>query len=56
MTDILYISNGFMIKDINGFKYRVTNIDSNFIILNDYLALTYEEFKKRFDIIKIVIY
>ena len=56
MTDILYISNGFMIKSVNGETYKITNIDSNFIVLNDYLILTYEEFKKYFNIKKVVVY
>jgi hypothetical protein len=56
MDSILYISNNFTIKGGNGKTYKITNIDSNFIVLNDYLILTYEEFKKAFDIKKVVVY
>jgi hypothetical protein len=56
MDSILYISKGFIVKSVNGKTYKITNIDSNFIILNDYLILTYEEFKKSFNIKKVVVY
>jgi len=56
MTDILYISKNFIVKSVNDEEYKITNIDSNFIVLDDYLILTYEQFKKAFDIKKVVVY
>jgi hypothetical protein len=56
MDSILYISKGFIIKSVNNEKYKITNIDNNFIILDDYLILTFEEFKKTFNIKKVVVY
>lgn len=56
MDSILYISKNFTIKGGDGKTYKITNIDSNFIVLDDYLILTYEQFKKAFDIKKVVVY
>jgi len=56
MTDILYISKNFTIKGGDDETYKITNIDSNFIVLDDYLILTHEEFKKAFDIKKVIVY
>ena len=56
MDSILYISKNFTIKGGDGEKYKITNIDSTFIILDDYLILTYEQFKKCFNIKKVVVY
>lgn len=54
--NILYIGKNFIVKSPRGNKYRVTNITSTHIVLNDYLLLTYKEFEECFKIDKVVIY
>jgi len=54
--NVLYISKHFIITDHTGKKFKITNITNDKIILNDKLIYTYNNFKKYFNIEKIVIY
>lgn len=56
MKNILYLSKNFKIKDADGIFYNVTNITSSFIVLDDRIALTYQQFKKYFKVDKVVVY
>jgi len=54
--NVLYIGKHFKITDHNGKVYKITNITSQTITINDYFVLTYEQFKKEFNVEKIVVY
>jgi hypothetical protein len=54
--NVLYIGKHFKITDHNGIVYRITNITSTSITIDDCLVLTYEQFKKEFNVEKIVVY
>ena len=54
--NVLYIGKHFKITDHNGIVYKITNITSKTITINDYIVLTYEQFKREFNVEKIVVY
>jgi len=56
LMDILYIGKNFIVESPAGKKYRITNITSTHIFLNDSLALTYKEFQECFKVEKVVVY
>ena len=55
-SNILYIGKHFKITDHNGNIFKITNITATTITINDYFVLTYEEFKRRFNVENIVVY
>jgi len=56
MNNIFYIGNNFKVSDSDGKLYKITNISNLNITLDDYLVLTYEQFKKCFKCEKIIVY